>query len=63
MWLDPITLKSDTGVGEGNYKLHGNPRLATGAEAQEILTRLATLSKAVGTDLEIVGTRARVKVG
>jgi len=62
LWLDPITLKSDEGVGEGGYKLHGNPRLATGDEAKEILTRLAKLSKAVGTELDIVGTRARVRV-
>jgi poly-gamma-glutamate synthesis protein (capsule biosynthesis protein) len=27
LWLDPITLKSDTGVGEGGYKLHGNPHV------------------------------------
>jgi poly-gamma-glutamate synthesis protein (capsule biosynthesis protein) len=63
MWLSPITLKSEAGVGEGNYKLHGNPRLATGTEAQEILTRLTSLSKAVGTDIEIVGTRARLRLG
>ena len=62
LWLDPITLKSDEGVGEGGYKLHGNPHLATGQEAREILDRLASLSKVLGTNIEIVGTRARVLV-
>jgi len=62
LWLDPITLKSDTGVGEGGYTLHGNPHLAEGQEAREILERLARLSKDVGTDIEIVGSRARVRL-
>lgn len=62
LWLDPITLKSDDGVGEGHYKLHGNPRLAAGTEAREILERLASLSKDVGAEIEIVGSRARVRL-
>jgi len=62
LWLDPITLKSDTGVGEGGYKLHGNPHVPEPAEAREILERLARLSKDVGTDIEIVGSRARVRM-
>lgn len=60
--LEPITLKSDAGVGEGGYKLHGNPRFAEGHEASDILTRLQRLSKAVGTDIEIVGSSARVRL-
>src|SRR6185436_5454734 len=50
--LDPITLKSDVPLGEGPYTLHGNPRLAEGAEAVEILTRLRMLSAAHGTEID-----------
>jgi poly-gamma-glutamate capsule biosynthesis protein CapA/YwtB (metallophosphatase superfamily) len=60
--LEPITLKNDEGVGEGQYKLHGNPRFAEGREAADILTRLQRLSKAVGTDIEIRGSSGRVRL-
>jgi poly-gamma-glutamate synthesis protein (capsule biosynthesis protein) len=60
--LQPITLKSDQGVGEGSYKLHGNPQLAEGAEAGEILERLQRLSRLVGTEVEIAGSTGRVKI-
>jgi poly-gamma-glutamate synthesis protein (capsule biosynthesis protein) len=60
--LEPITLKSDEGFGEGHYKLHGNPRFAEGREAADILTRLQRLSRAVGTDIEILGSSARVRL-
>lgn len=62
LWVDPITLKSDTPVGEGSYTLHGNPHVPDAAESREILERLAGLSKDVGTDMEIVGARARVRL-
>jgi poly-gamma-glutamate synthesis protein (capsule biosynthesis protein) len=60
--LDPITLKSDRGIGEGNYMLHGNPRIAVGQEATEILERLQALSKGVGTDIAIASGRGRVRL-
>jgi poly-gamma-glutamate synthesis protein (capsule biosynthesis protein) len=60
--LDPISLKSDRGIGEGNYMLHGNPRLAAGQEAMEILERLQALSKRVGTNITIAGGRGRVRL-
>lgn len=60
--LDPITLKSDAGIGEGRYLLHGNPRLATAQEATDILSRLRDLSKPFGTDLAITGTTARLTI-
>jgi poly-gamma-glutamate synthesis protein (capsule biosynthesis protein) len=58
--IDPITLKSDPGVGEGGYRLHGNPQFAIGTEADEILSRLAGLSSRFGTRMEIASGRARV---
>ena len=60
--LDPITLKSDVGLGEGGYKLHGNPQLAEGAEAAEILERLRGLSRPLGTEIQITGTSGRVRI-
>lgn len=60
IWLDPIVLSSTPPVGEGEYILHGNPMLASGQDAQEILERLRALCGKRGTTLEIVGSRARI---
>jgi poly-gamma-glutamate synthesis protein (capsule biosynthesis protein) len=59
--VDPIDLRSDRGVGEGNFTLHGNPQLAEGKVAAGILERLRTLSRAVGTEIEIVGQSGFVR--
>jgi poly-gamma-glutamate capsule biosynthesis protein CapA/YwtB (metallophosphatase superfamily) len=60
--VDPITLQSGAGVGEGSYRQHGNPQLADGTEALEILERLQLLSRKVGTEIAITGTTGRVKL-
>lgn len=60
--LDPITLQSDVGIGEGSYKLHGNPMLAVAPEAIQILDRLRTLSQPLGTQIEIRGTTGHVRI-
>jgi poly-gamma-glutamate capsule biosynthesis protein CapA/YwtB (metallophosphatase superfamily) len=60
--LDPITLMSTPGRGESAQRLHGNPRLAEGQEAREILDRLARLSKPLGTTIDVTGTRAVVRI-
>ena len=60
--VDPIILKSDRGVGEGNYLLHGNPILAGGKDAAEILERLRMRSHDVGTEIEIRGESGFVRI-
>lgn len=61
--LDPVTLKHDgVAVAAANpYKLDGNPRLAEGKEAVEILERVQALSKDVGTRIDIRGNHAEVR--
>jgi poly-gamma-glutamate capsule biosynthesis protein CapA/YwtB (metallophosphatase superfamily) len=56
--LVPVTL----GHGEPMHQ-RGRPRLATGDEAADILTRFAALSEPFGTRVQIAGEQGRVVVG
>lgn len=59
--LVPVAL-NEQGTGEdgeaGFYATRGRPALATGAQAERILARLASLSAALGTTLEVREGRA-----
>jgi hypothetical protein len=55
----PITLSSDA---PGADSLHGNPRFAEGAGGTAILSRLRELSRPFGTDLNIDGASASVRL-
>lgn len=41
---------------------NGSPAIVYGKEAEAILTRLATISKGLGTDIIIDGDRGRIKL-
>lgn len=59
--LTPLVLHEQAGEG-GVFYPHGAPRLATGAQAKEILQLFADQSRGFGTEIQITGETARVNL-
>lgn len=58
--LTPILLNEQGTAGAQFNQTRGAPRLAEGEEAAAILSRLAEISRTLGTELKVVGNKAEL---
>jgi hypothetical protein len=58
--LTPILLNEQGTPGDLFNQTRGAPRLAEGEEAAAILNRLADISRGLGTEIKVSGTKAEL---